>query len=538
MVLNPDIFSVKEDILIAEGVREKMIEEDRARISNFEVNLTNEGPLPDNPLELSRTVFDRMHRQLLLKYSENDSSLDTVLKKGFYNHISAVLLYNSLMEDQGFTVSIAEDSSNILSLVNINGINIYSDAANPSGYDMEIIQGRPAEIIYSGKRGILSFVYSELSINELRAGLFYNAYQCALKSLAVSSEPASIDSNLQPAVSGYALYLANYKKDYADALSVLNEAVNYFSQKEIYLNNYFYVVDKYLNYLTETSQYDRAMMEMSRYLHLAGENESYKNDFYFKIFNRVINHDGDFQKGYEISKGILAEMPKNDSIRILIINAYKRLCRKLTDGWRYYPKGEDLMLEWYQLLKNDYFDTILEDYYNQTGLKYFEYGNPERGLEIIREGLNRFPQSKTLSNDIVYISGSSAIICLRRGDFENGIKYTRIGLSEDPANESLHSNIISISIYAANYYFKTGNYDGVIKYANTGLSEDPKNMILLFLMRSGYRQYVYNELARKNYNKALSLSEEGLKLFPSDGKLLFYREFSLKRAKVDTNTHP
>ncbi len=573
MVLNPDIFTIKEDILIAEGIKGKELEADLAKISNFESGLTADEPLPDNPIEASRIIFENMHKKLMIKYSETDPSLDNLIRKGFYNHYSAILLFNSLIEDQGFPTKIDENSSNMLSLIDIDGIDIYSDAADPAGYDLSMLpERRPVQSLRPGKRGTIGFIYSSLCQASYAKGQYYTAYQYALKALAADPDQNIENSNLQPVISGFALYLADTKKDYAEALSVLEEAVLHFQEKGRYLGTYFNIADKYIDYLCEASQYEKAIAEMSRYLRLAGENEEYKNNFYTRIMNRVINHDGNFQEGYEIGKIALAQMPKNDNIRILVISGFKQLSRRLADEWRKYPAGEELMHNWYQLMKNDYFDTILEDYYSSVGMKFFENGNTEKGLEILKSGLASFPQSKVLADNVAFINGSIALsyyrrgdidsgiryariglsedpdneyimnilvnitgsaakIFFRKGDFDNGIRYAREGLSEDPANESLQTILVNISYYAANYFFRRGDFESGIRYAKEGLSVEPANSALNNVIQSGYQKYAKINWFKRDYAKALSISEEGLKLFPSDEILKYYRDNSLKALK-------
>ena len=495
LIMNPDSFSLKEGALTASGVKSYLLERCLNRISNFESGLFSEGGLPENPIEISKLVFDRMQSQVMLKYSEQASSLDLLLINGYYNSLSAALLYNSIMEDLGISCKTILTSTNIYSKLEIDSTDILVDAADPAGFDINPgVSNRVLAVTeYASKRDLLAFFYSELSERSYLLRQYDSSYQYALRSFAIGENIKIISTNLANIVIGYSLYLTDIKKDYSKALSILEEAVLYFPLKDLYLTNYFYVFNKYLDFLTESRLYERAVAEMDRYLILSGRNDAYKMEFYEKLLTKIIKKENDFEKGYDIGRLALSEKSSYDNIRVLMINGYNLLGRKLSDDWKNYPKGEDLMLKWYLLMKNDYFDTILENYYDRIGMKYCFYGYIDRGIEIISNGLNKLPQSKVLSNDISSAANSIALTAcslIKRGYFASGIEYAKKSLKFEPSNESLLSNLQSWYILYARREFLTGDY-----------------------------------------YKAFSISEEGLELFPSDNRLINYRDLSQKHLK-------
>ena len=137
LITNPGSFSLKEGALIADGVKSNITQSCLDRISNFEAGLAEGEGLPDNPIELSKLVFNRMHSLLMIKSLPQGTpgtpaSLELLLKKGLYSPLSAAILFNSLMEDQGFSCKTVLTETNIYSMVTIEGVNVLADAADPA----------------------------------------------------------------------------------------------------------------------------------------------------------------------------------------------------------------------------------------------------------------------------------------------------------------------------------------------------------------------------------------------------------------------
>ncbi len=492
LIINPDSFSLKEGALLASGMKGSLLQNSLDRISNFEAGFSSAGSLPENPIEVSKLIFNLMHTRLMVKAADQDSTFELLLKKGLYNPLSAAILFNSLMEDQGFSCKCILDGTNVYSILSIEKVDILVNAFDPAGFDIDSsgIDRGPGLTEYAAKKSLLAYIYEDLSERANLSKQYEYSYQYALRSIAIDPDLKNMHTNLAKAITGYSLYLSDTKKEYSEALSVLEEAVLHLPLKNLYLTNYFYILNKYLNVLIESGFCERAVAEMDKYILLAGRNDEYEMDIYTKIFTKVINHDNDFLKAYEIGKKALAEKSRYDNIRVLMINGYNLLSRKLIDDWRKYPEGEELMLKWYRLMKNDYFDTILENYYSQTGMKFNYYGNPDRGMEIISNGLAIFPQSKVLISDMAGIAELTAIYFFRKGNFEKGNDYAQISMQTDPSNESTISNF---------QYF--------------------------------YYQNIYREMRYRNYNKALEIAEKGLELFPSDTNIINYEELLKKRVK-------
>ncbi|MGA2140865.1 MAG: hypothetical protein ABSG94_00445 [Brevinematales bacterium] len=500
LITNPGSFPLKEGALIADGVKSNIAQSCLDRISNFEESLGEGDGLPDNPIELSKLVFNRMHSLLMIKSAGQTAagtaaSLELLIKKGLYSPLSAAILFNSLMEDQGFSCKTILTETNIYSMVAIGGVNVLADAADPAGFDIgpEGIDRGPGLTEYASKTGLIAFIYADLSERAYALKQYENAYQLALRSLAINQDLKSVNERLTEEINGYSLYLSDVKRDYPLSLSVLEEGVLYFPLKDSYLSNYFYVLNKYLNVLTGSGSYERAVAEMDRYITISGKNDAYEKEFYNRILTKVINQENDFKKAYEIGRKALAEKSRYDNIRVLMITGYNLLSRKMIDNWRKYPEGEEEMLRWYKLMKNDYFDTILENYYSQVAMKYCSYGSTERGLEIISNGMAMFPQSKVLSGDLTAIADSAAAnayACFRKGYFESGIEISRQGMKADPTNAAIMSNLLA-----------------------------------------GYQKYARQVYLQRSYYKTVAVCQEGLELFPADQMLTSYLEAAKKRIK-------
>ncbi len=502
-IMDPDAFPLEKSALLASGVDEETLSNYLSVISNFEASIKVDKPVAESLL--SREIFLQMHKKILKTYDESETTLEAVIGSGRYNCLSSTLMYNSLLEDFGIKGSGVILPSHAYTMLEIGGREIDVENTSPYGYDigtnMEAQENfkKLTGFSYShdpeitevvGKRGLLAYTYANMSYFDFKKGNIYESFQNALKSWAVYPEGKYIYSNVSAAYSAYSMYLTDTKKDYILALSVLEEAVSNIPQKGAFLTNYFYVLDKYLNSLVDLNSYDEAFNVMEKAFDFAGRNESVFDNLYTRILYRLINHDADFNKAYDFGKKALEENPKNENIQSLMINGLNLYSQKLVKDWQEYPKGEDFLLKWYALMKNEYFDSILENYYNLTGLKFNEYKDPDRGIEVLIKGLVFFPGSKLLKNNIVYIAGN-----------------------------------------AANGFFGTQDYSRAIFYLKTGLKADPGNVSLKSNLNTAYRIYTSDEIEAKNYSKALAIAEEGLLSFPGDQKLIYYRDYLKKRIK-------
>ena len=256
------------------------------------------------------------------------------------------------------------------------------------------------------------------------------------------------------------------------------------------LNDYFYVEDKYLSSLVESSLYDRAFEELEKTYPYSGTNGKLAYNVYLNAVYRLLNHDGDFEDAYKFGKAALKVFPDNENIISLMINGMNLLAGKLENGWQDYPEGDDLILEWYSLETNSYFDSILENHYLTMGSKFYDYGDPEKSIEVLKKGLLYFPKSAIIKNKIGFVSGKTAALYYSKGDYENSIKFLKTGLGSDPDNKDIKSNLIV-----------------------------------------SYRTWDSKEIEGKNYEKALSIAEEGLSIFPKDSKLKYYRDYLRKKLK-------
>ncbi len=505
MILNPDSFSLKKGALIAAGVKEEFLENYLVQISNFEAEMAAESPPAKSNIEQARYIFTQMHKKILKNYHEPDTTLDVLLREGSFNCLSSTLLYNSLLEDQGIAYKAVVLPTHAYTMLLIEGREIDVENTSPFGFDIGTNEeaqenfkkltgfsySRDPEIMeLVDKKGLLAYTYANIAYFASKTGQVYSAFQNALKSWAIYPDGKYVYTNVAAAYSLYVLYLADSKKDFTQSLSILEEAISHLPQKSLFLTNYFYVLDKYLNSLVDSSLYDKAFEELDRSREIAGTNDSIENNLYTRVLYRMINKEGDFRKAYEFGKKALAEKPQYQNITSLMINGLNLLSKKLINDWQTYPEGEDFILEWYQLMKNDYFDELLENYYNQLGLKFYDYGNPDKGIEIIWKGLSFFPQSRLLKNNMIYITGNTANAFFKKEEYEEGIKYTKIGLQADPKSETLLSNLLTV-----------------------------------------YRLLCSKEIEKKNYRKAQDVVREALKSFPKDNKLNYYKDYIKKKLK-------
>jgi tetratricopeptide (TPR) repeat protein len=505
VITNPEGFSLEKSALIIAGIKDGNLEDYLDRLSNIEAGISNGGYIAGDEEGPARFLFLRMHKNILKEYDESSTTLDAIIDTGRFNCLSSTLLYNCILEDFGFDSSAVILPSHAYTLLTINGRDIDVENTSPYGFDIgtnieaqkifEKLTGYSyshdpsiAEIV--GKKGLLAYTYENLSYFDNKSGKIYESFQDALKSLAIYPEGKFIYSNVSAAYSTYSMYLAEVKKDYGLSLSILKEAIEFIPEKSYFYTNYFYVENLYLNSLVGSSSYDKAFEELDNSAGFTGTNTALEYDLYLNVIYRLITHDGDFERAYVYGKKALAGNPGNENIISIMINGLNLYSQKLLNNWQDYPKGEEFILKWYALNKNEYFDSILENYYNQMGLKFYEYGDPLKAIGIIKKGLSFFPASSPLKNNIVYVTGNTANIYFSKEDYENSIKFIKIGLASVPENQDLKSNLLVT-----------------------------------------YRTYDSKEIEVRNYTRALAIAGEGLAIFPKDPKLIYYRDYLLKKIK-------
>ncbi|MGA2140864.1 MAG: hypothetical protein ABSG94_00440 [Brevinematales bacterium] len=500
VITNPEAFSLENAAMILSGIKDDSRADLLSRISNFEAGLS-----ADNG-QAAKAIFIRMHKTLLKTYDYNSMTLEEAISEGRFNCLSSVLLFNSIMEDFGIEVKAVVYPTHALSMLNAGGREIYIETATPYGFDIgsdpdaqetfEKLTGFAylsntslAEI--TGKKGLLAYLCENLSFIDHKNGNISGSFQDALKAWAIYPSGLYIYSNIFAAYSSYALYLSDVRKDYPLSISVLEEAIGMLPPHgDSLLNDYFYVEDKYLGSLVESSLYDRAFDELEKTYPYAGTNSKLAYNLYLNAVYRLINHDGDFENAYKFGKIALKVFPDNENIVSIMINGMNLLGRKLENGWQDYPKGDDFILEWYSLETNSYFDSILENHYFTMGSKFYDYGDPEKSIEVLKKGLLYFPKSDLIKNKIGLVAGKTAALYYSKGDYENSIKFLKTGLESDPYNKDIKSNLIA-----------------------------------------SYRTWDSKEIEGKNYEKALAIAEEGLSIFPKDSKLKYYRDYLKKKLK-------
>jgi len=505
VIKNPEAFSLEKSALIISGLKEDSQSNLLDRISNFEAGISNEIYDRSNPEKTARFLFLQMHKNFLKEYDQSETTIESAFYSGKFDCLTSTILYNSILEDFGIEAGAVILPTHVFSVLNLNGREIHIETTIPYGYDI----GSDTEaqetfkkltgFSYShdlsimeitGKKGLIGYYYANKSYYDHKSGRIYESFQDALKAWAVYPEGGYIYSNILAAYSSYGHYLSDVKKDYKLSLSVLDEAIYNLPQKDFFLNDYYYVLNKYIDTLVDNSLYDKAFDELDSRALIMGTNTNIRYSAYINVIYRLINHDGDFEKAYKYGKKAMAEFPDNENMITLMINGMSLLCRKLENDWQDYPKEDDFLLKWYGLDRNVYFDSILENHYNILGSKFYEYGDPLESVEVLKKGLSFFPKSVIIKNNIAFVTGKTSITYFSKEDYENSIKFLKMGLESDPGNQDLKSNLIVV-----------------------------------------YRTYASREIEDKNYTNAVSITEDGLKIFPKDPKLRYYRDYLRKKLK-------
>ncbi len=504
ILLHPEKYPLKVSSLLASGVKEENLELYLSQISNFEDGIKT-AILSNSKSPAAKEIFDEMHGKILKGYVESATTLDVLLKTGKFNCLSSTVFYSSILEDFGFQYKAVTLPTHIFTMLTFDGKEV--DVENTSRYGYDIGTNKEAQenfkkltgFTYSrdntiseiiDKKGILAYTYGNIAYFAAKMNQPYSAFQNALKSLAIYQEGKYVYTNALAAYSQYVIYLTDVKRDYIKAMDISEEAILNLPRKEMFITNYLYTLDKYINQLVESSRYSDAFAAYENAKKIAGRDAGIEDNLYTRILYRMLNKDQDFPKALEFGKKALNDQPDSQNIRNLMINGLNLLSKKLTKQWESYPKDEEFFLQWYKIFKDDNLDIILENYYSDLGVKYYEAGNPDRGIEIIKKGLTFLPQSSTLKNNLIFIAGNTANSYFKKDDLEMGIRYSKAALEEDPGNPTILNNI-----------------------------------------RVSYRTMAGNEIEKENYKKAMSIVEEGLKFLPDDSKLLYYKDYINRKGK-------
>ncbi len=498
LLIHTEKFDLKTASLLVSGIKPENLQFYLTQINNFEESVK---PLInfDNQFETAKTLFNEMHRRLLNRYDVSSTTLDVLLKTGRYNCLSSTVLYSSLLEDFKIPYRAVVLPTHIYSMLTFNGREIDVENTSPYGFDIGTnkeaqdffrrltgfaYSHESSQIEVVDNKGIIAYTYGNIAYFASQLGQTQSAFQSALKSLAVYQGGIYVSTNAVAAYSQYGIYLTDVKRDYQRALNISGEAISNLPNKEMFVSNYFYSLDKYLNQIIESNRYADAFNAYDNAVKIVGRNEDIEDNLYTRILYKMINKDRDFTNAFQTGQKFLKEKPGSQNIKNLMINGMNLLGEKLISDWENYPYDEDFILDWHSLFKDANLDIILENYYSDVGIKFYESGNPDRGIEIIKNGLKTFPKSGTLLNNIAYVAGNTANKYFNSEELEKGIYYLKIALVYQPENSTLRDNL-----------------------------------------KVAYHMLAGKEIDNKNYRHALEIVNEGLKFFPKDEKLLYYKDY-------------
>lgn len=504
LLMSPESFTLRQGGLIASGVTEPNLPAYYRVLDNALQEMSSLSQIKDNA-KRSSGIFDYMHSKLLKQYQRSATTLDVALKQGQYNCLSSTLLYNILMEENQIPARTMVLPSHTYTLLSLGTNTIAVENTTPLGFDVANNQAaqdnlkkltgysyqdaiREGEIV--DKRGLLAYTYANRAYFADQARQDYLAFQNALKAYALYPQGKNIYTNVKSGFISYSYYLINTRQDYTQAMAILEEALEHFPVKKDFIQNYSVALDRYLNFLIEKGEYNKAFEVFSRAQTLTGETlPVIQENLFTRLIYRLINQSRDFSTAYEYSRLAYQKMPFSATVRGLLVDGLNQYYKHLAAQWEKYPLGEDLFLQWYALLKNDKdFKTILESYYSKLALQNYDKGRLEKGIELIEAGLKHLPASDVLRNNGAYITGNTAVKYLNQRDFQNGIIYVKKALRYLPNDNGMKENL-----------------------------------------KISYREWVYTFIEAEEYKKALSICEEGLKDLPLDEKLMYYQRYIQKK---------
>lgn len=493
LLVNPESFTLKEGALIASGVTPEFMGGYLAQISNVEEQIR---PLVQNKsrLDAAYILFTEMHKKLLKKYDETSTTLDVLLKTGKYNCLSSTVMYGILLEDFGIPFKAAVLPTHVFTILDDNGKEMDVENTTPFGFNISTnIEAQQTfkkltGFEYSaddsirevtGKKGLIAYTYGNVAYFAAKLDQTVPSFQSVLKAVAVFDGGRYVYTNVVAGYSQYIYYLTDGTKNYDQALAISEEALQNLPRKEMFLSNYYYTLDRYLNALAEQGKSQEAFAVYERSKKVTGPNRVIEDNLYTRILYRLINKEQDLVKAYDFGKKAIQDVPGSQNIKNLLINGFNMLGRKQARDWENYPNGETFFLKWYALLDDPNMLIIYENYYVEVSVRFFENGKYDKALDINRKALTQYPDSQVLKKNMVYVAGNTAGMYFKKEDYDNGLKYSKIALAYDPKNATVIGNIRIVYRMRANDWIEKKNYAKALLIVNEGLTFVPDDKELL-----------------------------------------------------------
>ena len=504
LLKHPSEFSLLEGGLIASGIASPFRVQYANQISNAikEIKVST-GQTTDR--KKAQAVFDFMHKKILKNYKKSATTLDLALRDGTYNCLSSTLLYNILLESVGIDAKAVVLPTHVYTIIKIKGQTIEVENTTPLGFDVlsnKIAQqalkrltgynygdiGKFREIV--GNKGLVAYTYANRASFEDKAGQYQAAFQDALKSYAIFPQGTYIYTNVAAAFVNYSAYLNNTAHEYDKALAVLEEAMTHFPVEKDFINNYLAAAELAIQKDVKNGRYEKSFKLIEKARHFSKRPlTALENRLYQNVILTIIRNDGDFKKAYVYAVRAVKLPHRSPELRDVLVDGFNRLSQRLSaDGYK--PDEEKLFLKWYALMRNNNFDTILENLYSLRAKSLYEKGKTDQALSMIDKGLSYQPASKMLKGNGAYIAGNTAVSYLKKKQFAKGLVYLKLALKYNPSDAATKNNLVM-----------------------------------------AYREWAYGYIEKRQYAKALKIVNQGLLEVPEDHKLQYYRDYLHRKLK-------
>lgn len=581
MLQDPERFPLKTALLLAAGVSEDNLAGYLQQLNRFDDGI-KESRKNQGDYQFARTAFQMMHSNLLKRYDANTTTLDVALSTGVFNCLSSTALYSSILEDFKIPFFIMVLPTHIYSTLNLEGREVDVENTTPYGFDISTNEKAQEELKrntgftytradpnleMAGKRGMIAYTYANLSYFQSKAGKRKEAFQSALKSIVVFREGRQIYTNAVASYCEYSLYLADYEKKFDESLSILEDAISNLPRKEIFITNYFYVLDKYISALTDAGKDSEAFAVYDKAKKVVGQNTDVEDALFFRIFKRLTQQEQDYQKAYDFTK---AEMLTNQMNRGKISDLYRQ---------NFYYAAEQRIIELNALGKYEDAIALYEDAVKTAGPEKNVADNLYAGIlqslsdknadpdlyhKYVKIAQAALPDSAAVRNTIInytihieeklvanwqtYPQGldgltnwltlvpekkSSEILqnyflnigyhFYYSGQKDKGIEITRKGFELFPDSVSLKRNLGIFLYNLAAVSFNQHDFRKAIGQAKKVLEVDPGNEQATVVLKNSYLALILGMLDSKDYSGAKKMDDDALKDFPNDSQFLEFR---------------
>ena len=365
---HPRSFGLAQAALIASGVPDASIPAYMTLLTELSKRSRETAAAQASVRQKAGAIFSLIQKSVLKEYRLNATTLDTLLRDGRYNCISATILYNYLLTENGITCQavILPECEHIFTLINTGNERIEAENTFAGGFDMaknpeawkslKAIRKVDAASFLSnritvGNEALSALIYANRAYFADRSGDSESGFQLMLRAEAAYPDEPFIRFNLRNAYLSFSKTLIRQKR-MMEAMDILEEAILKLNITSGTTENYLYALDAAIQKEAAQGNISGAFRLLERGKAAVGGNtEKIEENLYIAWLFRQIDRCEPSASVYETAKVAVRKFPQSIYIQSLVMKSINRIYLDLIADWKRYPEGEKLFLDWMDLVQ-------------------------------------------------------------------------------------------------------------------------------------------------------------------------------------------